>query len=65
MIPGLTCVAAPVMNAFGRAITALSVSGPASGFDPARVTRLAGRLTATAAEISDYIVDHDSRSDSR
>ena len=65
MIPGLTCVAAPIMNALGRAVAALSVSGPASGFDPARVMRLAGRLTATAAEISDYIVDHDSRSDSR
>lgn len=64
MIPGLTCVAAPIMNNLGGAVAALSVSGPASRFDPARVTLLAGRLTATAAEISDYIVDHDSRSDS-
>tara|TARA_R110002110_G_scaffold415612_2_gene651759 strand:- start:214839 stop:215627 length:789 start_codon:yes stop_codon:yes gene_type:complete len=63
-IPGMTCVAAPILNAGGRAIVALSVSGPASRFDAARVTDLADRLTATAAEISDYIVDHDSRSDS-
>ena len=64
MIPGLTCVAAPIMNIPGRAVAALCVSGPASRFERARVTLLAGRLTATAAEISDYIVDHDSRSDS-
>ncbi|MEP4378319.1 MAG: IclR family transcriptional regulator [Alphaproteobacteria bacterium] len=65
MIPGLACVAAPVLNTLGRAVAALSVSAPASGFDPARVARLAGRLTATATELSDYIADHDSRTDSR
>ena len=64
MTIGLTGVAAPIMNASGRAIAALSVSGLETSFDPARVTRLAGVLTATAAKISDYIVDHDSRSDS-
>jgi DNA-binding IclR family transcriptional regulator len=64
LIPGLTGVAAPIMNAQGRAIAAVSVSGPASVFDAPRIMRLAGRLTATAVEISDYIVDHDSRSDS-
>lgn len=64
MIPGLTCVAAPIMNSSGRANVALSVSGPASRFDPARIMLLAGRLSATAVEISDYIVEHDSRSDS-
>ena len=64
LIPGLTCVAAPIMNSIGRAIVALSVSGPASRFDPARILFLAGRLSATAVEISDYIVEHDSRSDS-
>ncbi len=64
MIPGLTSVAAPIMDGLGRAVAAISVSGPESGFGPARVRLLASRLTATAAEISDYIVDHDSRSDS-
>ena len=59
MIPGLTCVAAPIMNSIGRAVVAVSVSGPASRMDRARVTRLAGRVTATAAEISDYIIDRD------
>jgi len=63
MIPGLTCVAAPIMNSFGRAVVALSVSGPASRMDPARITRLVGRVTATATEISDYIIDRDSQSD--
>ena len=61
MIPGLTCVAAPIMNSIGRAVVAVSVSGPASRMDRARVTRLAGRVTATAAEISDYIIDRDSQ----
>lgn len=64
MIPGHICVAAPILSAGGRTLAALSVSGPASRFDPARVALLADRLAATAAEISDYIVDHDSRSDS-
>ncbi|MDA0785863.1 MAG: IclR family transcriptional regulator [Proteobacteria bacterium] len=64
-IPEFNCVAAPIMHVSGEAVAALSVSGPASRLDPARVSLLAGRLTATAAEISDYIVDHDSRSDSR
>jgi DNA-binding IclR family transcriptional regulator len=65
MVTGRAGVAAPIMNPAGRPIAALFVSGPATGFDPVTITRLAGRLGATAVEISDYIVDHDSRSDSR
>lgn len=60
MIPGLTSVAAPIMNSLGRAVVALSVSGPASRMDAARVVRLAGRVTATASELSAYIIDRDS-----
>lgn len=56
MIPGLNCVAAPVMNAVGRAALAVSVSGPASRFDGARMSRLAARLAATADEISEYVI---------
>lgn len=63
MNPGLTCVAAPIMNAAGQAVAALCVSGPATEFKPSRIARLAGQVTATAVEISDYIVDHDSRSE--
>lgn len=58
-------VAAPIMNPSGRPIAAIFVSGPLPVFDPMSITRLAGRLGATVAEISAYIVDHDSRSDSR
>lgn len=63
MIPGLTCVAAPIMNSIGRAVMAVSVSVPASRIDAARAAHLAGRVTATAAEISAYIIDRDSRPD--
>lgn len=63
MIPGLTCVAAPIMNPIGQAVAALCVSGPAAELEPSRVVHLAGQVTATAVEISDYIADHDSRSE--
>ncbi len=56
MIPGLNCVAAPIMNSIGRAVLAVSVSGPASRFDADRMSKLAARLTATANEISEYII---------
>ncbi len=56
MIPGLNCVAAPIMNSIGRAVLAVSVSGPASRFDEQRMSRLAARLIATANEISEYII---------
>ncbi len=65
MVAGRAGVAAAIMNPSGRPVAAIFVSGPLPGFDPATITRLAGRLGATAAEVSDYIVDHDSRSDSR
>lgn len=65
MVAGLAGVAAPIMSASGRAIAALSVSGPTARLDAARVLRLAGPLGATAVELSAYIIDHDSRSDSR
>lgn len=45
---GLTCVAAPIIWN-GRAVAALSVSGPTGRFDPAA---LATRVTAAANEIS-------------
>jgi DNA-binding IclR family transcriptional regulator len=57
MIPGLNCVAAPIMNSVGRAVLAVSVSGPASRFDGKRMSRLAARLVATANEISEYIIE--------
>lgn len=63
MIPGLNCVAAPIMNSIGRAVLALSVSGPASRFDPARMEKLGARLTATAAEISEYIMSRNASED--
>jgi DNA-binding IclR family transcriptional regulator len=57
MIPGLNCVAAPIMNSIGRAGLAVSVSGPASRFDSECMAKLAIRLMATANEISEYIIE--------
>lgn len=57
MIPGLNCVAAPIMNSIGRAVLAVSVSGPASRFDAKHMTRLAAQLCETANEISEYIIE--------
>jgi IclR family acetate operon transcriptional repressor len=45
--PGVTCVAAPILNTRTQAIGALSVTGPAARFDPARVAH-ATRLSALA-----------------
>lgn len=59
MIPGLNCVAAPILNTLGRATMAVSVSGPASRFNAPRMARLATRVRACADEISEYIISRD------
>jgi DNA-binding IclR family transcriptional regulator len=45
--PGITCVAAPIRDAAGQAIAAVSVTGPTP-----RLLRLTGKVSATAAVIS-------------
>lgn len=54
---GLRCVAAPVRDATGRVIAAVSVSGPKFRIDGAEVERLAGRVLVTARRISAALAD--------
>lgn len=58
MILGLNCAAAPIMNSIGRAVLAVSISGPASRFGSGWMAKLAARLVATVQEISEYIIEH-------
>ncbi len=51
-VEGGRCVAAPITNAQGKVVAALSVSGPINRMTTARVQRLVGELVATCAEIS-------------
>jgi len=49
--PDAVCIAAPVLGADGRAVAAVSISGPTARFDPATVTdqlRRAARATSAA-----------------
>ncbi len=49
---GLTAVAAPIRNAHGDVIAALSVSGPTFRLDAARLDDVVPELLAAAREIS-------------
>jgi len=47
-----TCVGAPILDAGGRAVAALSISGPSSRFQPRRDRRVIPSLLGVAAELS-------------
>jgi DNA-binding IclR family transcriptional regulator len=47
-----TCVAAPIRDAQGRAVAAMSISGPCSRFNPRRDKRVVEGLLRAAAAIS-------------
>ena len=49
---GLNAVAAPVRDAGGRVVAAISVSGPVYRFDAARMAEVAPAVVAAAADIS-------------
>ena len=51
-MPLATCAGAPILDASGRALAALSISGPSSRFQPRRDRRVVAALRAAAAEIS-------------
>jgi DNA-binding IclR family transcriptional regulator len=50
--PGFVAVGAPVRNADGRVVAAISVGGPSARLDGARVESLAGLVRAAADRIS-------------
>ncbi len=52
MEDGVRCVAAPVLDASGHAVAALSISGPASRFSAARIEEILPALLAATAELS-------------
>jgi DNA-binding IclR family transcriptional regulator len=47
-----TCVAAPILNSAGRAIAAISISGPTSRFNPRKDSPVIESLLKASAEIS-------------
>ncbi|HZU05722.1 MAG TPA: IclR family transcriptional regulator [Chloroflexota bacterium] len=55
MVDGSVAVAAPVRDASGHTIAALSVAGPAHRFDAATVTEYAAAISQTAEEISSQL----------
>ncbi len=52
MIPGLNCVAVPLLNYTNRAVAAISVAGVASRADGERFDALIARMLAVGAELS-------------
>lgn len=53
--PLATCIAAPILNKEQRALAAISISGPASRFQPAKSPAVIKSLLKAAAEISKQI----------
>jgi DNA-binding IclR family transcriptional regulator len=50
---GARCIAAPIMNAFGKTIAAIGITASASTFTKAKIPTMSARLKQAAAEISD------------
>lgn len=55
---GGACVAAPIFNAAGEAVAAVSIAGPSSRFEPAEIERLGKLLVASLAEITNDLPAH-------
>lgn len=49
---GMRCVAAPIVNADGRPVAALSISAPASRMTDAAISRIGAELVVTTARIA-------------
>lgn len=52
---GMRCVAAPIVNADGWPVAALSISAPASRMTPAAIERIAAQLVAATTRISGHL----------
>jgi len=51
-VPGVRCVAAPVLNAFGKTIAAVGITASTSTFTKARIRTMSARIKQAAADIS-------------
>lgn len=49
---GARCIAAPIMNAFGKTIAAIGITASTSTFTKAKIPKMSSRLKEAAAEIS-------------
>ncbi len=49
---GARCIAAPIMNAFGKTIAAIGITASTSTFTKAKIPAMSARLRASATEIS-------------
>ena len=58
---GMRCVAAPIVNADGWPLAAISVSGPSSRMSLAAIDRIGERLAASCADVSRALALSDSR----
>ena len=51
-VQGARCIAAPILNAFGKTIAAIGITASTSTFTKAKIPKMSARLIAAAAEIS-------------
>ncbi len=51
-LPGARCIAAPIMNAFGKTIAAIGITASTSTFTKTKIPTMSARLKKAAAEIS-------------
>lgn len=51
-MPGARCIAAPIMNAFGKTIAAIGITASTSTFTKTKIPAMSTRLREAAAEIS-------------
>ncbi|MFK7962386.1 MAG: HTH-type transcriptional regulator BhcR [Burkholderiaceae bacterium] len=55
---GMCCVAAPVFNAHGQAVAALSVSGPSARFSTQTITDVSAAVRQSAAQVTAALGGH-------
>ena len=59
---GARCIAAPIMNAFGKTIAAIGITASTSTFTKAKIPKMSARLREAAAQISSNMgFSHESR----